>query len=195
MSSLEIFAVVISAISVWLATRQSIWYWPSGIASVLTYAWIFFHARLYADAGLQIVYLLLIAYGWYQWLHGGEKREPLGVSRTPRWAWVVVASAGTAFAVALGWWLNLKTDASLPFWDAGTASFSIAAQWMTARKWIDNWIVWIVVDVVYVGMYVYKELLPTAVLYAGFIVLAAIGYRAWSSSLGVCAVEAQERRS
>lgn len=183
MTSVEIAAVAVTAVSIWLATRQHIAYWPTGIVSVVLYASIFYGARLYADAALQLVYLGLIAYGWWAWLHGGAGRRELPVSRTPARAWGPLFAAGGLVAVALGLFLRTATDASIPFWDAGTAAFSIVAQVMTARKWIENWIVWIAVDVVYVGMYVYKGLYPTAGLYAGFIVLAVIGYREWHRSL------------
>ena len=91
--------------------------------------------------------------------------------------------AGLAFAVGLGLFLRYGTDAALPTWDAGTTSFSLVAQWMTTRKWIENWKLWIAVDVVYVGMYLSQGLYPTAALYVTFLVLAVLGYREWLSSL------------
>jgi nicotinamide mononucleotide transporter len=112
----------------------------------------------------------------------------LRVSRTPgRAAWAL-AAAGVAFAGGLGLFLKSHTDAALPFWDASTAAFSLVAQWMQTRKWIENWLVWIAVDVVYVGMYVVKGLFLMAGLYALFLALALAGLLAWRRSLAEAAV-------
>jgi nicotinamide mononucleotide transporter len=105
------------------------------------------------------------------------------VSRIPARALVLLSLLGCAGAALLGFTLYRHTDASLPFWDSSTTSFSLVAQWMQARKWIENWPLWIVVDLVYVGIYVYKRLYLTAGLYAVFVVLAAIGLLQWRRSL------------
>jgi nicotinamide mononucleotide transporter len=147
------------------------------------YIVVFGQAKLYADMGLQVVYVALCLYGWYEWLHGGQDYGVLRVSRTPRRALYILGAAGVAFAFVLGQALYQKTDAALPFWDSSTASFSLVAQWMQTRKWLEAWVVWIAVDVVYVGIYVYKELNPTAALYAVFLGLAVLGLRSWTKSL------------
>jgi len=121
--------------------------------------------------------------GWHEWRHGGTGTGPLAVSRAPR-PWLAgLGLAGVAFALGLGLFLRDRTDAALPFWDAGTTSFSLVAQWMTTRKWIENWAAWIAVDVVYVGMYLSQRLYATAGLYAVFLVLALAGLREWGRSL------------
>ena len=169
--------------AVWLTTRENVWCWPVGLVNVLLYVVVFREARLYADMGLQVVYAVLCVYGWYAWLHGGEDRGALAVSRTPdRWRGPLLL-AGAAAASLLGFLLKRHTDAALPYWDSSTTAFSLVAQWMQTRKWLENWWVWIVVDVVYVGMYVYKDLLATAVLYAVFLALAVLGDREWRRSL------------
>jgi len=132
---------------------------------------------------LQAVYVVLGVYGWYAWLHGGEQGGELAVSRTPgRWAFGLGA-LGAVGAVAFGLFLRYRTDAALPYWDAAMTSFSLVAQFMTTRKWIENWGVWLVVDTVYVGMYVSQHLYPTALLYAAFVVLATLGLLEWRRSL------------
>jgi nicotinamide mononucleotide transporter len=183
MNPYEVAGVVFGALAVFLTVRENVWCWPTGLVNVLLSAIVFAQAKLYADVGLQLVYVALCLYGWYAWLHGGVDRGALRVGRTPALARVVLAAAGLAFAVALGLFLQRKTDAALPFWDASTASFSLVAQWMQTRKWIENWLVWIVVDVVYVGMYVAKGLFLMAGLYAAFLVLAVFGFLAWQKTL------------
>jgi nicotinamide mononucleotide transporter len=183
MEPFEVVGVVFGALCVWLTVRENIWCWPTGIVSVAAYIVVFYRAKLYADMGLQVVFLVLCAYGWYEWLHGGKDRGALTVSRTPPRALVVLTGAGIAGLLFLGFALRKYTDAALPFWDAGTTSFSLVAQWMMTKKWIENWLVWIAVDVVYVGIYVAKQLHPTAVLYAVFLCLAIAGLLAWRKSL------------
>jgi nicotinamide mononucleotide transporter len=129
------------------------------------------------------VYVVVSVYGWYEWLHGGEGRGRLAVSRTPRrWRAGLAAAAGAA-TVALGLFLKHRTDAALPFPDAATTSVSLAAQWMTTRKWLESWLVWVAVDVAYVAIYVSQRLYPTAGLYAAYLGLAVIGFREWRRSM------------
>jgi nicotinamide mononucleotide transporter len=182
-NAVEWAAAVFGLVSVYLTVRQNPWCWPLGIVNVLLFAWLFWHERLYADAGLQIVYLVLSLYGWWAWVRGGPGHGALPVSRTPGRIAALFLLGGTVAAAALGAALRQATNADLPFWDAGTTAGSLVAQWMQARKWLENWVVWIVVDVVYVGMYVVKGLWPTAGLYAIFIALAVLGHREWTASL------------
>ncbi len=140
-------------------------------------------ARLYGGAALQIVYLVVSFYGWYQWLHGGEGHGRLSVSRTPV-SWLAgLTLAGLVATLALGLFLRFRTDEALPFPDAATTSFSLVAQWMATRKWLENWIVWIVVDLGYVAVCLSQRLYPMGALYAVFLVLAVLGYREWRASL------------
>ena len=195
MSAYEVVGVAFGAVAVWLTVKENVWCWPTGLVNVLLSAIVFAQARLYADVGLQLVYVVLCLYGWYAWLHGGKDRGALVVARTPGLAGLCLTLGGILFAVGLGLFLEHHTDAALPFWDASTASFSLVAQWMQTRKWIENWLVWIGVDVVYVGIYVVKGLFLMAGLYAAFLVLAALGLLAWRRSLsaatppGAAAVE------
>jgi nicotinamide mononucleotide transporter len=183
MNPYEVVGVAFGAVAVFLTVRQNVWCWPLGLVNVVLSAIVFAQAKLYADAGLQLVYVALCLYGWYAWLHGGGDRGALTVARTPALAWPALLFGGIAFAVGLGCFLERHTDAALPFWDASTASFSLLAQWMQTRKWIENWLVWVAVDVVYLGMYVVKGLFLMAGLYAAFLVLAALGLVAWRRSL------------
>ena len=179
----EIVGVVTGILSVWLTTRQKIWCWPLGILSVTAFIAVFFEARLYAAMGLQCVYVGLLSYGWYAWLHGGEEHSALSVSRMPRrlrTGLLVVAAAASGIA---GYWLRAQTDEALPYLDGFTTSFSLAAQWMQARKYLENWLVWVVVDVVYVGMSLSQGLVLTAGLYGVYVGLALLGFRDWRRSM------------
>jgi nicotinamide mononucleotide transporter len=179
---LEIAAVVTTLVSVILTVRQNIWCWPTGIVGVVLYAVVFWQSRLYSDMGLQFVYLVLSVYGRYEWLHGGEGRSELHVTRAPRRLLGICIVIGIAFAALSGYVLSRTTNAALPWLDSTLTSFSLVAQWLMTKKHLENWIFWIAVDIVYVGMYAYKELMLTAVLYALFLVLAWRGYVQWRDS-------------
>ena len=183
MSTLELFAAVTGAISVWLSVRQNIWSWPTAIVNVVLYTVVFWEAKLYADMGLQIIYAVLSIYGWYEWLYGGEGRTRLRVTRTtPRLGVLLTLIAATGSAL-LGTLLHRTTDAALPFMDSALTSASLVAQWQMTKKLLENWLVWIGVDVLYVGMFIFKGLYLTAGLYAVFLALAVKGYVDWRRSV------------
>jgi nicotinamide mononucleotide transporter len=183
MDPVEIVAVVFGIVSVYLSVRENVLSWPTAIVNVGLYVLVFQRAKLYADMGLQVFYLTISVYGWWAWLHGGRNRSALRVTRTPRrWLWSL-AIGGAVFALVLGGVLRRLTDAALPFLDSALSSFSIVAQIMMTRKWLENWALWIALDVVYVGMFVFKRLYLTAGLYAVFLVLAVMGWREWRQSL------------
>ena len=183
MSLLEPAAVVVTLAAVYLTARERIWCWPVALVSVTLYALVFYRARLYADMGLQGVYFAMSAYGWWAWLHGGEERGRLEVT-TASWrtrSGLLVLAAVTG--AVLGTTLARLTDASLPYLDSTLTSYSLVGQWLMARKVIDTWVVWIAVDVVYVGMFVFKKLYLTSALYAVFLGLAAMGFIQWRRSM------------
>jgi nicotinamide mononucleotide transporter len=184
MSAIEIAGVVTGIIAVWLTTREQVWCWPVGIVSVLLFVGVFYQARLYAAMGLQVVYVGLAVYGWYAWTRGGQGHGPLRVSRSPTRVLVASAVIGLAATVVLAVSLRRGTDEALPFTDAATTAFSLVAQWMQTRKLIENWWVWLVVDVAYVGMNVSQGLFWTAGLYAIYCGLAVAGLVEWRRSLG-----------
>ena len=183
MSPLELVAAVVGALSVWLSVRQNIWSWPTAIVNVVLYAIVFYEAKLYADMGLQVIYAILSVYGWYEWLYGGAGRTELHVSRTGPRLGAVLALIAAAGSALLGVFLHRATDAALPFMDSFLSSTSLVAQWMMTKKLLENWLVWIGVDVLYVGMFVFKGLFVTAGLYAVFLALAVKGYIDWRRSM------------
>lgn len=183
MSLLEWSAALVSALGVYLGVRQNIWVWPTGIVGVALYAIVFYDSKLYADMGLQVFYVAAQVYGWWAWLHGGQGGSALAVTRTPR-AWLYgFLMGGAALSFVLGLLLRTYTDAALPYLDSTLSAYSVVAQWQMTRKWIENWLIWIAVDVAYIGLFLYKELYPTAVLYAVFLVLCTLGWREWRRSM------------
>ncbi|NUQ20307.1 MAG: nicotinamide mononucleotide transporter, partial [Gemmatimonadaceae bacterium] len=183
MSTLELFAAIVGAVSVYLSVRQNIWSWPTAIVNVVLYALVFYEARLYADMGLQVIYAILSIYGWYEWLYGGEGRTELHVTRTGWRLGLILAAIAAAGSGLLGVFLRHETDAALPFMDSFLSSTSLVAQWMMTRKLLENWLVWIGVDVLYVGMFIFKNLYLTAGLYAVFLALAVKGWLDWRRSM------------
>lgn len=182
MTKTEIVAALFGIISVFLSTRENIWSWPTAIVNVALYTVVFYHARLYADMGLQVIYLVLSIYGWYEWRFGGANRTVLRVSRaTPRLLVLLLALDLVAW-LALATLLARHTDAAVPYLDSLLTTTSLVAQWMMTRKILECWILWIAVDVVYVPMFIARGLVPTAGLYAVFLVLAVLGYRDWRRS-------------
>src|SRR5688572_15473113 len=181
-SALEVMAAAFGVISVYLSTRQNIWSWPTAIVNVGLYTIVFYQGRLYGQMGLQPIYLALSAYGWYQWLHGGAQRSELRVTRASPRLLATLAVLNLAAWIALAAILR-RTDAALPWLDALLATTSLVAQWMMTRKILENWLLWIALDVVYVPMFFSQRLYATALLYAVFLVLATMGYVEWRRSL------------
>ncbi len=183
MNPLESLAALFGVISVYLSVKQNIWSWPTAIVNVGLYAFVFHASRLYADMGLQVVYIVISFYGWYEWLYGGKNRTELEVSRASRRLGAVLVTIGVASTFLLGTFLHSTTNAALPFLDSATTSTSLVAQWMMTRKLLQNWLVWVAVDVVYIGMFIYKSLYVTSLLYFVFLVLSVMGYRQWKATL------------
>lgn len=191
MTWVELIGALLSAWGVWLTAKRQPWCWPVGLLSVLVYVWIFIDARLYSDALLQLAFAGLIVYGWHRWLRNLGEDGLVRVAALPPWHAAVHLLIGVAGALALGFVMHRWTDAALPWLDSALTAFSLVAQWWQGRRHIAAWWLWIVVDVIYVGEYVYKQLLITSVLYAGFIVLAIIGLRAWQQARDGLVVEAE----
>jgi nicotinamide mononucleotide transporter len=179
MSWVEMTGALLSAWAVWLTARRRPLCWPIGLLSVLVYVDIFVEAKLYSDALLQVAFAGLIVYGWVRWVKNLDASGRVRVAALSRRHAVMHLLVGVLGALALGFAMHRWTDAALPWLDAALTSFSLVAQWWQDRRHTAAWWLWIIVDVIYVGEYIYKHLLITSVLYAAFIVLAAIGLRSW----------------
>jgi len=182
-SCLEAVAVAFGVVSVLLSVKENIWSWPTALINVALYTLLFYQTGLYSDMGLQVVYFVLSIYGWYEWLYGGKGRTELQVSRTPRRVWLALSAIGVAFWAVDGFATSHLPSVSLPYVDAATATVSLCAQYMMTRKYLENWTLWIIIDVVYVAMFIYKGLYLTAGNYAIYFVLAVMGHVAWKKSL------------
>lgn len=187
MSPLEVSAVLLSALAVWLTVRQNLLCWPLGLVSVLLYAWIFFDVKLYSDMLLQLVYAVLQLYGWWQWARGGARHDGRRVSRLDARQLSLSLAIGAAGSLALGYLVASHTDAVVPWLDAGLTAFSLVAQVWMAQKRLECWPLWILLDVVYVGLFISRDLYLTAVLYAVFTALAVAGWKAWRQPAAVAA--------
>ncbi|MFD5147803.1 nicotinamide riboside transporter PnuC [Streptomyces sp. NPDC058401] len=181
----EILGFVTGAVCVWLVARQHIANWPIGIANNVFFIVLFAQAGLYADAGLQIVFISLAAYGWWSWTHGGGPgtTTALPVRRTTAAEWTVLAAAGAAGVLVLTLLLSRVTDSTVPFWDALTTGLSLAATYGQCRKLVESWWLWIAADLVYIPLYAYKGLYLTSLLYAAFLALCVAGLLGWRRAL------------
>ncbi|MDY0963871.1 MULTISPECIES: nicotinamide riboside transporter PnuC [Massilia] len=179
-SPLELISFLLAVTTVVLNIRQKHWAWLFSIASSATYAVVFYDARLYGDMGLQFVFIAASVWGWYQWLHGSGNTPlvPSFLKASGR-AWSLAAWL-TGF-VLLSTFLDNFTDTDVPHADGFLTAGSLVGQLLLAKKKVENWHVWIAVDILYVGLYLYKGLVLTAVLYGVFVLLAIAGLRTWSA--------------
>jgi len=180
---LELVAVAFGLVSVYLSARERIASWPTAIVNVGIYAYLFWIWKWYADAGLQVVYLVLSVYGWYEWRYGGARHAPLQVTRATRMDWLIAAPAFVLAAIGVGRVLDVYTDSPVPYLDASLTSASLVAQWLMTRKRIENWIIWLAADAVYVPVLMRRGNVFTALQYAVFLLLAAMGWIGWRRSL------------
>lgn len=179
MSGLELFAAALGVIAVWLTVKQNPWGWPIGLVMVLLYTWIFFDVKLYSDMLLQVVYAVLQLYGWWQWTRRSVALDGRQVTSLGGSALALSLSIGAVVSLGLGAAMAHFTDAAQPWLDATLTGFSLVAQVWMAQKRVQCWPLWIVLDVIFVGLFIYKGLYLTAVLYALFTLLAVQGWRDW----------------
>ncbi len=184
MQYIELLGTIVGLLYLWLEYRASIYLWVASVVMPAIYLVIYYDAGLYADFGINIYYLIIAIYGWAAWRYGfsigrGSEGRELPISHTPARRWLPLAAiTGVVFAV-IAWVLINLTDSSVPYADAFTTALSIVGMWMLARKYIEQWWVWLVVDVASVALYIYKDLYFTAALYALYAVVAVFGYRKW----------------
>lgn len=182
MSPIEVVAAGLGLVNVALVALRSIWNYPFGIAMVALYAWVFFTAKLYSDALLQIFFLVVQIYGWWYWLRGRAESGEVQVELLP-WRSRAEWAAGCAVATAIwGWLMHRYTDAAFPWWDASIAMMSVAAQILMSRRYLENWWLWIAVDAVAVPLYAAKSLWVTSALYGIFLAISVWGLIGWARS-------------
>lgn len=174
----ELAGFLTTWIGIWLTTKRMLICWPVVLAADIFYLVVFYEARLYSDALLQVFFVAFTLYGWWHWWRGLREEGEVRVVPLSMQGWIAGLAAGAIGAFALGW-LMVRLGASLPHLDAALTSYSLVASWWQARKHTANWWLWIVIDGVYIGEYAYKDLWLTAVLSVGLVVLAVLGLRDW----------------
>jgi nicotinamide mononucleotide transporter len=182
----EVLAALVSIIYVILTIRQIIWLWLFGILSALLYAWVYAHSGFYAGMALQAYYAIISIYGWIHWTAGskatnasGYDKPGLPVAGITRTQLVVLLSVWLLLWIGIGLILDKYTDSKIPYPDAFTAAGGIVATWMLARKILEQWLFWIVIDLVSIGLYVWQGLYPTAILFVVYVIMAILGYIEW----------------
>lgn len=182
---IEVLGALTGIIYIFLEVRQSIWLWPLGLVTSATYVWVFFSSKFYADMGLQVYYVLISIYGWYWWLKEGQKYRgnTLPVIHISKKQAIILTTVFIAVFLLLWYVLTRFTDSPVPLGDAFTTAVSVVATWMLARKIIEHWVLWVIADVVSIGLYIYKGLFPTVILFVFYTVMAVIGYREWRRSM------------
>jgi nicotinamide mononucleotide transporter len=177
----ETFGFLTGLLSVWLVVRENVWNWPVGIVNSVFFVFVFWHARLFADMSLQFLYVALGFLGWYQWLYGGEQKSALHISSI-KWPLVAILSlVGLAATAGMTLYLRSVHDSS-PFLDALTTVLSLIAQFLLTKKILQNWYVWMTADVLYIGLYLYKGLALTSLLYLVFLSLCCLGWKEWRTT-------------
>jgi len=182
----EVLGVVTSLVYLYFSVRQIIWLWPFGIISSALFILIFFNSKFYADMGLQVYYLGVSIYGWIYWSRGAvdqNEKSTLPVCRISRQQAMVLTVTGIVIMLGIVYVLRNFTDSDVPWGDGFTTAGSIIATWMLARKVLEHWLVWVVVDSVAAGLYFYKGLYPSFLLYLIFTIIAVVGYFQWKKSL------------
>jgi len=180
---LEVLGIFTSLVCVWLNIRQNIWGWFWAIISSGIYAVIFWKSNLKSDAELQVIFILLSLYGVYEWTFSERGKAKLSVSKIPFQLTLICVFFLGMFTVISGYLHSHYSEASLPYLDSALTGISLIATWMTARKYLENWLLWIGANIWYVGIYVYKGLNGTSILYMLLIVLAVKGYKDWKKSI------------
>jgi len=175
---IELAGFLTTAVGIWLTTKRLLICWPVILAADIFYLIVFYQARLFSDALLQVFFIVFTLYGWWHWWRGVRQDGEVRVVPLSLRGWIIGLLAGVVGSFALGG-LMVYLGASLPYLDAALTSFSLVASWWEARKHTANWWLWIAIDGIYIGEYAYKALWLTAVLSAVLVVLAVIGLRDW----------------
>lgn len=185
---LQIVGVALGLLYLWLEYKANIWLWVVGLIMPIVHGTLYFRSGLYADFGMQLYYIAAGVYGLIVWSRGAKSiksetdsksKSELKIGTTPLAVWVAIAGMYALLHAAIYLFLVYFTDSSVPFWDSFTTALCIVAYWMLSRKYVEQWLVWLVVDVVTVGLYIYKDIPLTAGLYALYSAMAVAGYLRW----------------
>lgn len=181
---LQVVGVALGLLYLYLEYKANIWLWVVGIIMPIVHGALYFKSGLYADCAMQVYYILAGLYGLAVWARSNSKQKSkdkssTGISSTPARMWGYILMLYVILHTAIYYILITYTDSNVPFWDAMTTALCIVAYWMLSRKFVEQWLVWLAVDVITVGLYIYKDIPLTAGLYALYCVLAIVGYKRW----------------
>ncbi|MFZ4564065.1 MAG: nicotinamide riboside transporter PnuC [Bacteroidales bacterium] len=182
-SSLELFAVAFGLLSVWHMKKESLLAFPFGIINVLIYVYIFFSARLYANAGINAFFFIMSVYGWYNWTRKDSSNKTIRITQLSKLELLLNFLALTLFFIVIRFLLIRYTESQIPFWDSLTTAVYIIAQWLLSQKKIENWIMWIFADTVMVGLCAWEGLYFTSFQYLVFTFIATFGFLEWRIKL------------
>ncbi len=182
----EIVASILGFLFLYLEIKENKWLWFVGLMTSALYIYVFLKARLYADMSLQLYYVVVSIYGWIRWTQNNNattQNNSLKIRHLDKKTAIVLLLTTVVIYSIISYILLNFTDASLPYWDAFTTALGIVATWMLAQKILEQWLVWVVADAVSLGLYIYKGLYPTSVLFLAYTILAVIGYYQWKQSV------------
>jgi nicotinamide mononucleotide transporter len=184
-NKIELLGAILGILYIVFSIKQNILTWPTGLLTSLLYIVVFFKSGLYATMGLQVYYVFISIYGWYFWLKGKktDNKSQLPVQTVNKKLWVKIGLFSILIYAAISFMLIKYSDSEVPYLDSLTTSLSIVATWMLAKKYIEQWIIWIFADLVSSGLYIYKNLWPTVVLFIIFTIMAILGYIEWKKDL------------
>lgn len=175
----EIIGAVIGLLYLYLEYKANKWLWPVGVLMPIVYVWIFFHSKFYADMGIYVYYFFVSIYGWIKWTKNTHDQAELPISHTPKKFILPLSLITLAVFAVIAFILIRFTDSPVPIGDSFTTALSIVAMWLLAHKYVEQWWLWFVVNIISCGLYVWKGLYPTSILFAIYSVISVFGYFKW----------------
>lgn len=183
MDILEIIGVAIGLLYLYLEYKANVWLWPVGVIMPIVYIYIFYQSKFYADMGIYIYYFFASIYGWYIWTRSTKKTEQVIITHTPTMYLGKMVGLFALIFIVIAFILVRFTDSPVPYGDSFTTTLSIIAMWMLAHKYIEQWWLWIAVNVVSTGLYFWKGLYPTALLFVVYSIIPFFGYFKWKKMM------------
>ena len=182
-SVIELIAVCFSVAYVTFASFGKVWCWPAALVSTSLFTYIMFDAKLYLETILYVYYVIMAVYGWYEWVYGGNRHEGVRISSYSLSRIGLIIGICTGVSVITGYLFATYTDNSMPYLDSFTTIFALATTWMVARKVLENWLFWIVIDAASVYLFLSRELYFTTALYSFYTLIAIFGYIQWKRKM------------
>lgn len=191
---IELLGAILGFAYIFFSIRQNILTWPVGLLTSLLYIWVFYESGLYAEMGLQLYYVLISIYGWYQWLKGKTTDDtvPIKVSRLSFGLGAILVIISSMLFLLLQFGLKNYTDSNVPIADSMVTSLSIVATWMLARKILEHWLIWIFVNLFSIALFLHKGLIPTVILFVVYSIIAIVWFIKWKKDMELIKVSSNE---